>query len=160
MKTYYYTFFYRILFRYGNIPLTFILSVYLVYLVLNIDRELYFVLPTLLNLLIIYFLNKNYLRMYKVMPFRIQSDDKKLLCNKFIFSKKRIEICYEDISILEGGIFSGNHRGIMIVKDGKNNFVIGFYHKIKDGKSLETILLNKVPKPVYDEVIKRIGVRR
>ncbi|MBK7379530.1 MAG: hypothetical protein IPJ03_11075 [Ignavibacteriales bacterium] len=160
MKTYYYPLFYKLLFRYGNIPLTFILSAYLVYLVLNIDRELYFVLPTLINLFIIYYLNKTYLRMYKIMPFRIKADDEKLYCDKFIFSKKMTEICYEEISLLQGGIFSGKHRGMMVIRDGKNNFTIGFYHKINGGKALETILLSKVPKPVYDEVINRIGIKK
>ena len=98
--------------------------------------------------------------MYKIMSFRIKSDDEKLYCDKFIFSKKSVEICYEDISLLQGGIFSGKHRSMMVVRDGKNNFTIGFYHKIKDGKSLETILLSKVPKPVYDEVINRIGIKK
>jgi len=94
------------------------------------------------------------------MPFRIKSDEEKLYCDKIIFSKKITEICYEDISLLQGGIFSGKHRGMMVVRDGKNNLTIGFYHKINDGKALETILLSKISKPVYDEMINRIGINK
>lgn len=94
------------------------------------------------------------------MPFRIKSDEEKLYCDKFIFSKRSVEICYEDISLLQGGIFSGKHRGMMVVRDGKNNFTLGFYHKIKNGKDLETTLLSKVPKHVYDELINKIGIKK
>jgi hypothetical protein len=44
----------------------------------------------------------------------------------------------------------------MKVCDGKNQICIGFSDKIKDSKKLMTLILSKVKKEVYDEVIEKL----
>jgi len=46
----------------------------------------------------------------------------------------------------------------MKIKDGVNNRIVGFYDKMNDARKLETWVLSKVKKQVYDEVVERIGL--
>lgn len=122
----------------------------------NLDTHLVFVLPTLISAYLVYAINKHYLVNYKIVPYLIKADDEKIVCSKFLFSKKKIEVFFSNVSKLEGGIFDGKPTGLMKVKDGVNNRTIGFYSKIKNAKELETVLLSKVKRGVYDEVVERI----
>lgn len=157
-KIFKYPFLFRVVFRYGNIPATIILSFYLVIVVLNIDKQLIYILPLVITLLMIYFLNRGYLNLYKLMPFSIEADDEKLYCSDFIFSKKEVTIFFKDIESLSGGIYDGTLRGMMKVCDGKNKICIGYYNKIKNSKTLNTIILSKITRPVYDEVLRKTGI--
>lgn len=156
MKIFTYPPFFNFLFKFGNIPITILLSMFLVPAVANLDRHLAFVLPTLLTAFLIYIINKHYLTSYSIVPYKIEADDEKLICTKFLFTQKKVEIKFKDISSLEGGIFEGRISGLMKVKDGVNNRTIGFYSKIKNAKELETLILSKVKKEVYLEVVETI----
>lgn len=90
------------------------------------------------------------------MPYKIEADDEKMVCTDFIFSDKEVVIYYNDIESLSGGIFDGKLRGIMKVCDGKNQICIGFSDKMKDSKKLITIILSKVRKEIYDDVIGKL----
>lgn len=94
--------------------------------------------------------------LYKVMPYKIEADDEKMICCEFIFSDKEIVINYTDIESLSGGIFDGKLRGIMKVCDGRKNICIGFSGRMKDSKKLMTMVLSKVNKEIYDSVIDRL----
>lgn len=90
------------------------------------------------------------------MPFKIEFDDEKMICTQFILGRKKFEVYYEDINKLEGGIFENKMSGIMKVYDGKNSVIIGFYPKIKNSNKLITMILSKVKKEIYDEVMERL----
>lgn len=158
MKEYTYPFFYRFIYRYGNIPLTIFLVLYLIPVVFNIDSNELLLIPLIITLFIIYFLNKQYLILYKIIPYRIVVTDNKIICDKFLFSDKVLEISFKDISALKGGIFNGRKNGVMTITS-INNFTVGFYSSIRNAKELETIILKNVRSEIYDEIAARLGVK-
>ncbi|HEY6906825.1 MAG TPA: hypothetical protein VI230_05115, partial [Ignavibacteriaceae bacterium] len=75
----------------------------------------------------------------------------------FIFSGKEFTIYYSDIESLKGGVFEGRLSGVMRVCDRKNQVCIGFFNRLKRADKLQTLLLQKVPRKVYDEVLEKVG---
>lgn len=158
-KVFTYPVLYRYIFRYGNIPATILLSFYLVTLLIRVDKELISLLPIIITLLMIYFLNKGYLNLYKLMPYKIETDDKKMMCSNFLFRRKEMTIYFEDIEKLSGGVFDGSLRGIMKVCDSKSKMCIGYYNKIRESQTLNAIILSKVKRDIYDEVLRKTGFK-
>lgn len=156
MKVFTYPIFYKLILRFGNIPLTLLLLIYLIPAVIYLDENLILLIPLIISSLLIFFLNKIYLTLYKIVPYKIIADDGKLICSEFLFSNKEIIIDFNNINKLKGGIFEGKLHGILKVYDGKNNIHIGYFNKIKNAKLLGTLLLSKVKKNVYDEVIQNV----
>jgi hypothetical protein len=156
MKVFTYPIFYKIVLRFGNIPLTLLLIIYLIPSVIYVDKHPVLLIPLIISSLLIFFLNKLYLTLYKIIPYKIVEDNGKLICSEFLFSNKEIVIDFDNIIKLKGGIFEGKLHGILKVYDGKNNIYIGYFNKIKNSKLLGTLLLSKVNKSVYDEVVKNI----
>lgn len=151
-----YPFLFRIVFRYGNIIVTLLLIIYSVPLAFYLDEKKILLIPLIITVLVIYFINKHYLNLYKILPFKIVADDEKLLCTNFFLSKKEFTIYYEDIESLYGGIFENKMSGVMKVCDGKNGVCIGFYHKMNNSGKLATIILSKVKRDLYDEVLEKL----
>jgi hypothetical protein len=107
----------------------------------------------------IYLLNKHYLNLYKIIPYKIEADEEKIICTDFLFSRKEFNIFYADVESLTGGIFDGRFSGVMKVCDRKNQVCIGFFNRIRNADKLQTILLSKVPRKVYDDVVERVGLK-
>ncbi|NWF51292.1 MAG: hypothetical protein HXY49_12210 [Ignavibacteriaceae bacterium] len=160
MRTFTYSFFSRLILKFGNIPVTILLSLYLGYFVVKLDKNLLFLLPIVITLLLIYFLNKHYLILFQNLPYRIQADDDKMICDKFMFSKKVHTVFFNDIESLTGGIFSGRTYGLMKVFDKRNNITIAFYHRISNAKLLETLILSRISKELYDSVLKQMQANK
>ena len=127
--------------------------------VVYLDKNLIYLIPVVLLLLMIYLLNRHYLNLYKIIPYKIEADEEKLICSDFLFSKKEFTIYFSDIESLTGGIFEGRFSGVMKVCDKKNQVCIGFFNRLKDADKLQTILLSKVPRKVYDDVVERVGLK-
>ena len=159
VKVFEYPFIFKILFRFGNIPVTIILSVYLVPIIVNIDNDLIYIIPLIIMLGLIYLVNKHYLRLYQILPYKITTNDEKIICGDFLFNTKQVEIFYKDIESLTGGLFEGRLSGLMKVWDGKSKICIGFYDRINGIKELQTILLSRVNKDVYDKVVEKVGLK-
>ena len=159
MQLFTYSYLYKSLYRYGNIPVTIILSIYLVPSVVYLDKNLLYLIPVILLLLMIYFLNRHYLNLYKIIPYKIEADEEKIVCSDFLFSRKEFTIYYVDIESLTGGIFDGRFSGVMKVCDRKNQVCIGFFNRLKGADKLQTLLLSKVPRNVYDDVVERVGLK-
>src|SRR5512146_2063160 len=156
MQLFTYPYFFKLLYRYGNIPVTIILSIYLVPSVVNLDKNLLYLIPVILLLLMIYVVNKHYLNLYKIIPYRIEADEEKMICTDFIFSGKEFTIYYSDIESLKGGVFEGRLSGVMRVCDRKNQVCIGFFNRLKKVDKLQALLLQKVSRKVYDDVLEKI----
>ena len=156
MQIFTYPLFYKFILRFGNIPLTLLLLLYFIPSIVYVDKDLVLIIPLIISSFLIYFLNKQYLTLYKILPYKIVVDGGKLICNDFLFSKKKITINFEDIEKLKGGLFEGKLHGILKVFDGKNRIYIGYFNKIKNSQLLGTVILSKVNKSVYDEVIKNV----
>jgi len=156
MEVFTYPGLFKFFFRFGNIPITILLLIYLIPSVVFVDKNLILIVPLLVSAFLIYFLNKQFIILYKILPYKIQYDNGKLICSDFIFSAREIVINIEDIEALKGGIFEGKLRGLQRIYDGKNQIIIGYFNKIKNSQKLGTIILSKVKRKVYDDVINNI----
>jgi hypothetical protein len=160
MQSYKYSPFFRFLYRYGNIPANALLIFYLYVSVTGLDDNLFNLLPLVLLLLVLYFLNRHYILLYKILPYKIESDEEKLIASDFLFSDKSITIYYKDISDLKGGIFDGRISGLMKIQDGPTGQIIGFFNKLPGVEQLQTAILSKVDRKLYDEVMERVGLKK
>lgn len=156
MQVFTYPKFYKIILRFGNIPLTLLLILYLIPSVVLVDKHPILMIPLIISSLLIFLLNKLYITLYKIIPYKIVADEGRLICSEFLFSKKEIRIDFSNINKLKGGIFEGKLYGILKIYDGKNNIYIGYFNKLKNSKMLGNILLSKVNKSVYEEVINNV----
>jgi hypothetical protein len=156
MQRFAYPIFWKFIYRYLNLLLTPMLLLYTVSVAAQIDKNLIILIPFLLSLFVIYYVNKAYINFYKLVPYKIEIDDEKIVCTEFIFKDKSITIFIKDIETISGGIFDGKYRGIMKVCDGKNKICIGFFDRLKDSSKLVTLILSKVDKKIYDKVIEQI----
>ncbi len=155
-QTFKYPFLFKIIFRYGNIIITPILLVYTISMIAFLEQQIILTFPLLINIVIIYFLNRHYYRLYRILPYQIEVDEDKITCSNFFLSKKEIIIYYKDISSLTGGIFDNKISGLMKVCDDRNSVCIGFYHRLSNSSKLATIVLSKVNRELYDRVLERI----
>jgi hypothetical protein len=156
MQSFTYPFIWKFIYRYGNLVITPLLLVYALSLVTLIDKNLIVLIPFLLSIFILYFLNKSYINFYKLVPYKIQIDEEKIICTDFLFRNKTVTIYIKDIDSISGGIFEGKYRGLMKVCDGKNKLCIGFFDRINNSSKLVTLILSKVDKKIYDKVIEHI----
>ena len=160
MQTFTYSLLFKIIFRFGNILVTFLILIYLIPVFYYIDQKTILFLPLIIGVIIIYMVNRTYLTYYKIIPYRIEADDDKMICSDFLFSKNDVTIYFKDIDLLQGGIFSGKSSGIMKVNDSKSKLQVGFSQKIKNSEKLIALILSKVPKDLYNEVINNLTERR
>ena len=156
MQTFTYPIIWKFIYRYGNLIITPLLLIYSLSLVVLMDKNLIVLLPFIISFVILYILNKAYLNFYKLVPYKIEVNEDKIICTEFLFRNKTITILIKDIESLSGGIFNGRYRGIMKVCDGKNKICIGFFDRMQNSSKFVTLLLSKVDKKIYDEVIENI----
>ena len=107
MLTFTYSFFWKFIYRYFNLVVPPLLLIYAFSLVTLIDKSLVIIIPLLLSLFIIYYLNKSYINFYKLVPYKIEIDDEKIICSNFLFRDKTVTILIKDIESISGGIFEG-----------------------------------------------------
>ena len=160
MKTFEYSFLSKFIYRYGNIPINIVLLFYFIGAALSLNKHLMFLIPLAITLLLLFLLNRQYFKMYKFMPYKISVDNEKMICENFLFSAKKIEIKFKDITKLSGGIFDGRISGMHFVHDGINNVKIGFFDKMQNARALQTHILHLVDRKVYDEVVEKMSVRK
>lgn len=156
MQTFTYSFFWKITYRYGNLVVSLLLLLYIFPVALQLDKNLIFLLPFIISLLLLYYINKSYFTFYKLVPFVIEADEQKLECKNFLFRNKTVTIYYKDIESLTGGIFDGKYRGLLKVCDGKNKICIGFFDRMQNSSKLVTLILSKVDKNIYDDIINKL----
>ena len=156
MQSFTYPFIWKFIYRYGNLVITPLLLLYALSLVSLIDKNLIILIPFLLSIFILYFLNKSYINFYKLVPYKIEIDEEKIICTDFLFRDKTVTIYIKDIDSISGGIFEGKYRGLMKVCDGKNKLCIGFFDRLNNSSKLVTLILSRVDKKIYDKVIEHI----
>ena len=108
-------------------------------------------------LIIIFFVNKFFLRLYRILPFVIEVDEQKITFSQFIRKDKKIILHFSEIEKLEGGIFYGKSKGLMQIEGGKTT--IGFFHHLTNANIFITTLLQNVPLEVYKKVEIKIHSR-
>jgi len=159
-QTFTYPFLFGFIYKYGNIVVTFLLVLHTLPFVLYADQNLILLIPIGISWLLIYFVNRHYFTLYKIIPYKIEADNEKLICSDYFFSKKVVAIYYEDIESLKGGMFENKMSGVMKVTDGKNSVTLGFYTKLNNSSRLVTIILSKVKRELYDEVLDRLTEKK
>lgn len=165
--TFKYPLFFRLLYRYGNIPISIILILYII----SIEHSKigtfgkYFYSLGFFILLII--LNAYYYKLYKLLPYKIEIDGEKIIFSDFIFSKNIIELPFSEIDKLEGGIFEGKITGLMKIYNTAKNIEVGFFRNLKlisqqkqEQQKLEVIVLSKVKKEIYDSIVSKLLERK
>lgn len=160
MQTFTYSLLFKIIFRFGNIFITLILTIYLIPVFYNIDQNKYLILPLIISAIILYIVNRTYLTYYIIIPYKIEANNEKMICSNFLLSKKVITIYYKDIDLLKGGIFSGKSSGLLKIRDGKSKVSVGFSQKITNSEKLIALILSKVSKDLYNEVIEHLAKNR
>ncbi len=154
MKTFKYSFIAKIIYRYGNFIISIILLLYLILSAFGMFKDWRFVFPLLINFILLYIVNKYYLKIYKLFPFKIEADNKELHCSDFMIKDRIEKIKIIDIDKIEGGIFSGrNYAPLYIEWDGKK---IGLSPHMKDFNKLLTIILTNIKKELYEELLESI----
>ena len=156
VQTFTYSLIWKFIYRYANIVVSVLLIFYLIPLAINLDRNLLLLLPFMISVFLLYYINKSFFTFYKLVPYKIEADEKKMVCSDFFFKGKKITIYYKDIESLSGGIFEARYRGLMKVCDGKKKICIGFFDRMKNSNKLVTLMLSKVDKKIYDEVIAKL----
>ncbi len=162
MEKFTYSFPARIIYRFGNLIATPLLSVHLLFSFYMMFEIWYYVFPGLINLLVIYVINRYYIKTYRTFPFTIETDNEKIICKDFFTGNKTVVIKYEDISELRGGLFSGYPTRPVYFTDGKQNITIGFYSHVGNFQKLLTVILKNIPQPLYNKTLdglKGLGVK-
>jgi len=160
MQTFTYSLVFKIIFRFGNIIATLLLIIYLIPVIYYIDQNTILFIPLIIGVIILYMVNRTYLTYYIILPYKIEADDEKMICSDFLLSEKVITIYFKDIEVLQGGVFSGRSSGIMKMHDTKSKLQVGFSQKMKNSEKLIALILSKVPKDLYNEVINNLTERR
>ncbi len=154
MKTFKYSFFPKFIYRYGNFIISFILLSYLILSAIAILQDWKFVIPLMINIILLYIVNKYYFKIYKLFPFKIKANNRELHCSDFIINNRTEIIKIYDIEKIEGGIFSGrNYAPLYIEWNGKK---IGISPHMKNFNKLLTIILTNIKKELYEELLESI----
>jgi hypothetical protein len=114
-----------------------------------------YIIPAVVDVIIIYVINRYYIKSYKRFPYRIEADNQKIICTDYFFSNKKIELDHNSITKITGGIFSGNIARPIYLHDENNNITIGFNSHLKDYDKLLTIILSNIKKELYDDLLTR-----
>jgi len=147
----------RLLYKYGNFPVTLLLVIHAVYIILGITQNTFMIFPLLIYVILLYLVNRHYLKIYKQFPFIIDIDNEKIICSDFMIGNQ-IEIKHGNISNIEGSIFGGNPVKPLYVYDKENNTKIGIYSSMKDFDKLLTIILSNVKKELYEELVEKVNL--
>lgn len=153
MITFKYSFFAKLIYRYGNIIATLFLSVHFITSLIMMFEKWYFVFFAIINGFFIFLINKYFIKTYKLFPFRIDADNEKIICSNFLLSKKEITINHSDIENITGGIFSGYPTRPIYIFDGRQKLTIGFYSHVGKFQNLLTMILKNIPQPLYNRLL-------
>lgn len=155
MKKFNYGFIMEMFYKFGNIPVTLLLVIHFFYILIGLNQKTYLIFPILIYVILVYLINRQYFKVYKVFPFSIEVDNEKMICKDFLL-RKDVEIKLENISKIEGSIFGGNPVKPLYIFDEKNNVKIGIYSSMKNFDKLLTIVLSNVNKNLYEELIQKV----
>ncbi|MCX6170026.1 MAG: hypothetical protein NTX65_11835 [Ignavibacteriales bacterium] len=160
MKTFSYSFLAKLFYRYGNIPLSILLLIYLAASIIGALSHWYFAFFVAINFAIIIWLNRYYIKTYRQFPFRISADNERLVCSDFFFSSKTFEIKVENIDKISGGIFNGYPTRPVYIHDSLQNRTIGFYASAGKFNELLLIIMKNINEDLYQQLIDKMkGLR-
>lgn len=118
-------------------------------------QKWYYIFVALLNVVIIYLINRFYLNSYKTFPFRIRSDETGITCENFFLSKKTLRIEFADIDGISGGMFSGWNTRPVYIHDSRRKISIGVFAQ-GEFKELLKVILKNINEYLYKELLSKM----
>ena len=155
MKTFKYGIIMEFFYKFGNIPVSLLLIIHFFYILLGFTQNTYMIFPIIIYLIILYLINRQYFKVYKVFPFRIEINNEKMICKDFLIGKDK-EIVLGKISKIEGSIFGGNAVKPLYIFDESGENKIGIYLSMKEFDKLLTIILSNVKKDLYEDLVQKV----
>lgn len=155
MSTHTYSFIAKLIYRWANIPLTIVLLFYLVVYILASFYQWYYIFAVIFEAGILFFLNRHYIRGYKIFPYKISIDNEKMICEDFFFSKKSLIIYHRDITEIKGSIFSGNKARPLYIVDNNNQSIAIRIH-LQNYNQVVTKILSNVNKELYNSLLDKM----
>lgn len=156
MKTFKYSLFSRLIYRYANIPVSLFLLIHVWVSIAGIYQNWIFAFPLLLNIIALVWINKFYIRSYNSFPFHIEIDNEKMICTDFFDRRKKVVLKHSDITEIKGGIFSGNKARPIYIYDEKHNIKLGFHHHLKGFNSVLTTILSNINQDLYSSLLDQV----
>ena len=153
MQKFQYPWYAKVLYRWANIPLTILLIIHWGASLIAILDNWIFVFPLVINTLVIYLLNRFFLRAWKQFPFSFEMDNEKMILSDFMNKEKVIEIKHSEIDKIYGGVLTGQPTRPVYFEVTKRNLKIGLFHHVKGMSKILTIVLSNVPKELYKELL-------
>ncbi len=158
MKKFYYPIIAKLIYRYANLFITFVLLTHLVIFIIVPEKNYSYLPLGLINIILIYIVNRFYFTNYKYFPYDINADERKLEVRNFVINNRVEEIYYNKIEKLEGGIFSRKpSTPIYIFYD--NGKKIGINTHLKDFNKLLTMILQNVREDVYQSTLNNMKIK-
>lgn len=156
MKEFTYPVLAKIIYRYANIPISLLLSFYVFVSVVAAVTDWVYIFPLIINLVLLYVLNRYYFKMYRLFPYRLKIDNEKIICTDFMNKARSVEIKLLDVGKITGGIFSGSPVKPIYIYDEKNNVTIGLNQHLKEYNKFLTIVLSNIKQELYNELLENI----
>ncbi|MBL1213942.1 MAG: hypothetical protein HND52_11345 [Ignavibacteriae bacterium] len=156
MQTFEYPWLAKIVYRYANIPVTFILLIYFLVSLGALSKSWFWVILAIVQALLIFFVNRYYWRSYKSFPYKIEADNEKLICSNFFMSRKKVEVKLSDIELLRGGIFSSSLTKPIFLKIKNHDSEIGFHYHLKNYNKLLTLILSNIDQELYNSLLEKM----
>jgi energy-coupling factor transporter transmembrane protein EcfT len=154
MTTFEYPLLAKLIYRYGNIPISLILIFYLVIGLTSISTSWVSMLMVFLYSVLLVVVNKFYFRAYKTFPYKIDIDNEKMICSNYFFSDKILEVKLADIESITGGVFSNSMTKPLYLKTSDD--VVGFHYHLKNYNKLVTIILSNIKQELYNRLLQKI----
>ncbi len=155
MRTFTYSLFAKLFYRYANIPITLLLLLSLLTALGGMYSSWFYIIPVVVDIIIVYAINRYYIKSYSRFPYRIEADNEKIVCSDFFFSSKIIELDHSSITRITGGIFSGNIARPIYLYNDDNDIIIGFNNHLKDYDKLLTIILSNIKQELYNDLLDK-----
>ena len=158
MKTFSYPIFAKIVYRYANIFITFVLLIHLVIFFIAPQKNWGYLPLGLINLILIYVVNRFYFTNYKYFPYDIKADDEKIIVSNFVINNRTETINFKDIEKLTGGVFNKKPSTpiYIIYNSGKK---IGINTHLKEFNRLLTLILQHVSESVYKNTLDDMKIK-
>ncbi len=156
MMKFYYSNIAKLIYKYSYFLLTPLLLLYALISFGGIFKDSKFIIPFVINLLLLIGVIRIFIRVYRYFPFFILADNERIKCSQFMKPNKTVEIKMSEITSIKGGIFSGNPAKPIIIVGKNPEDKIYFNVHLKGYTKLLTLLLSNVNKDLYEDLMRKI----
>ncbi len=156
MMKFYYSKIAKLIYRYSYFVIVPILLLYAMISLGGIFKDSKFIVPFIINLLLLIGVIKIFIKVYKYFPFEILANNEKIECLNFMKPSKSVTIRMDEITSIQGGIFSGNAAKPIIIEGKTPEEKIYFNVHLKGYSKLLTLVLSNVNKELYESLLTNL----